>query len=101
MNILSTRLEYNDRRHEQAENCPLKCPQDKAIREQNGLISLLLAVPNVTDVVFFNCLTVHVSTYVRVAGLVHTPGWFVALTQMTSKLPKSAPVILTPNRNKD
>jgi hypothetical protein len=32
----------------------------------------------VTDAVFFNCLTVNVSAYVRAAGLVHTPGLLVA-----------------------
>jgi len=49
MNVLSTRLEFNDRRHDQEETCP----HDIAIREENWLLNLkLLAVPIVILMLF-------------------------------------------------
>ena len=64
MNVLSTRLEFNDRRHDQAETCPLKCPHYIAIRDINRLINLkLLAVPNIVLMLF--CLTVLLFMFLR------------------------------------
>jgi hypothetical protein len=72
------------------------------IRDQNQLKSVkLLVVPNLLLMFSFNCLTVHVSTYVRAAGQVHTPGWLIAETQIKFKLFEVALMVLTPDTTKD
>ena len=80
MQVLSTRLEHNDQGHDEAETCPLKCPHYIVIRDEKSVDIFEVAgcTEYIADAVFFNCLTVHISTYVRAAGLVHTPGWLVA-----------------------
>jgi len=53
MQVLPTRLEHNDQRHDEAETCQLKCPHHIVIREENRLINLkLLAAPNILLMLF-------------------------------------------------